>query len=139
MVAAFFHPGSDRSPSILIAPSARCSVIGPGGGGVSGNTAETLTIKNAATIIGFSTRGTFSYEALRTFDAAVAEWLGIRAGFRDGFLVRRPENAAVGDDGGDQPGGGDVERRMANRDPVRRDTRGADVGDFSRAALLDRN
>ena len=55
----------------------------------------------------------------------------------NGLGVRRSQNAALGDDGGDVPGGGDVEGGILNRHSVGRDLNAADVRNFAGAALFD--
>src|ERR1039458_6104624 len=55
----------------------------------------------------------------------------------NGLGVRRSQNAALGDDGGDVSGGGDVEGGILNRHSVGRDLNAADVRNFAGGALFD--
>ena len=55
------------------------------------------------------------------------------------FAVGRPEDAALGDDAGDEAMRRDVERRIPDERAGRRELAAADVRHFARVALLDRN
>src|SRR5207237_5970936 len=53
-------------------------------------------------------------------------------------VVRRPQDASIGDDRGNEPRRRDIERRMAHGKPLWCDARAADVRHLARASLLDR-
>src|SRR5437660_12055150 len=55
------------------------------------------------------------------------------------FRVRRPENAALRDDAGDEMVGRDVERGIPDVRAVGRELQSADVRHFARVPFFDRN